>query len=128
MNKDFDGWNEVKKDLHENKPGKFYREREIWWCSVGINIGFEQDGKEQASSRPVLIIRGFSLRTCLVVPLTTSIKEGVYNLSVGVVDEKEAQASLSQIRVIDTKRLLVKICRLDKDQFDVIRKAVKDLL
>ena len=45
--KEFDKWNELKKKLHNSeKPKKFYfREREIWWCSLGLNIGFEEDGK-----------------------------------------------------------------------------------
>ena len=46
-NKNFDKWNELKKKLHISEKAKdfYFREREIWWCSLGVNIGFEQDGK-----------------------------------------------------------------------------------
>ena len=47
MEKDFDKWNESKKVIHHNNEDKFYHEREVWWCSLGINIGFEQDGKDE---------------------------------------------------------------------------------
>jgi hypothetical protein len=45
MKKDFDGWNEKKKDTNE-KIGPFCHERELWWCTLGVNIGFEQDGSD----------------------------------------------------------------------------------
>ena len=47
---------------------------------------------------------------------------------IGLIEGKEARALLSQIRVIDTKRLVRKVGYLDKVVFNSIRKAVKDLL
>lgn len=44
FNKDFDSWNTRKKELNSIKP-HFYQEREIRWCSLGINIGFEETKK-----------------------------------------------------------------------------------
>ena len=104
MEKDFDKWNKRKKEIDAEEPN-FYHEREIRWCSLGVNIGFEQDGTSEAYKRPVLIIRGFSRHVCLVVPLTTSTKRNPYYMSVGIVENVEAFAILSQIRLIDTKRL-----------------------
>jgi len=49
-------------------------------------------------------------------------------LDVGTVDGKEAKAILSQIRVIDTKRLVNKAGVLNKKMFDEIRKAVRNLI
>ncbi|MBI5005410.1 MAG: type II toxin-antitoxin system PemK/MazF family toxin, partial [Candidatus Lloydbacteria bacterium] len=37
-------------------------------------------------------------------------------------------AIISQIRLVDTKRLINKIGFIDKDLFDKIRKTVKDML
>jgi len=127
MKKDFDKWNTRKKEIDEDKPN-FYHEREIRWCSLGVNIGFEQDGTSEAYKRPVLIIKGFSRHVCLVVPLTTSTKKNPYHLSVGIVEDIEAFAILSQIRLIDTKRLHVRLAILDKSKFQEIKKAIKDLL
>ncbi len=75
MKKDFDTWNIQKKEIHESGEGRFYRAREVWWCSLGINIGFEQDGTGKTSDRPVLILKPFSRHVCLIVPLTSSKKK-----------------------------------------------------
>ena len=52
-----------------------------------------------------MILRGFGPDACLVVPLTTSPREHALRLSVGVVDGKPAKANISQMRVVDTRRL-----------------------
>ncbi|MDO8512512.1 MAG: type II toxin-antitoxin system PemK/MazF family toxin [bacterium] len=69
-----------------------------------------------------------SKQTCLVIPLTASTRHHLMRPAVGVVGDKEAHALLSQIRVIDAKRLVRKIGYLNKDIFERIRKAVKDTL
>ena len=102
--------------------------RELWWCRIGVNIGSEQDGKGDEYSRPCLILRGFGPDACLVVPLSTSPREHPLRIAVGEVEDKEARANLSQMRVIDTRRLVRKIGFLDKNAFDHIRKAAKAIL
>lgn len=127
MQKDFDSWNIKKKELNTKQPN-FYRARDIRWCSLGINIGFEEDGTSEKYRRPVLVIKGFSLNVCLIVPLTTSKKENPYHVSVGVIDNREAFAILSQIRLIDTKRLHDRLAILDQKKFKEIRKALRNLI
>ncbi len=129
IKKDFDRWNESKKKANDNKGYlPLYHEREIRWCRLGVNIGFEQDGTGKDFSRPVLILKGFSRHVCLVLPLTTSIKKNTYNISIGKIDGKKASVIISQIRLIDTRRLDQFILFLDKKLFEDIRKSVKDLL
>ncbi|MEK7500813.1 MAG: type II toxin-antitoxin system PemK/MazF family toxin [Patescibacteria group bacterium] len=127
MEKDFDGWNEVKKCTHTEQP-RLYTVREIWWCRFGVNIGTEQDGRGEWFVRPCIILRGFGSDACLVVPLTTSTRKHSLRILVGVVDGREARANLSQLRVVDTRRLERKIGFLDKGVFLSIRKAAKGLL
>jgi mRNA-degrading endonuclease toxin of MazEF toxin-antitoxin module len=127
QNKDFDKWNTKKKELNYIKS-HYYKEREIRWCSLGVNIGFEEDGTSHGYKRPVLILRGFSRDVCLVVPLTTSKKKNKYYLNIGQVEDKEAFVILSQIRLIDTKRLHDRLSILDTDRFEKIRKAIRDLI
>jgi mRNA interferase MazF len=127
MKKDFDGWNKIKKKTDTGKP-HLYTVREIWWCRFGVNVGTEQDGKGEWYVRPCIILRGFGPDACLVVPLTTSPHNHVLRISVGKIEGEEAKANISQIRVIDTKRLEEKIGFLEKDLFVKLRKAVKDLL
>ena len=45
MEKDFQGWHQLKININESKKLPTFNEREIWWCSIGTNIGFEMDGK-----------------------------------------------------------------------------------
>jgi mRNA-degrading endonuclease toxin of MazEF toxin-antitoxin module len=128
MQKNFDKWNEIKKDIHLKNESKLYHAREIWWCSLGVNVGFEQDGDGKEYQRPVLVFKGFSANTCLIFPLTTSAEKHKMRISIGTVDGKEASIILSQPRIIDTKRLVEKVEFLDKEIFEIIRKAVKELL
>ena len=128
MAKDFDTWNGQKKQIQENESYlPLYSEREIRWCRLGINVGFEQDGTGNGFSRPVLIMKGFSRRVCLIVPLTTSQKKNRYLIPLGTIGDEEAQAIISQLRLIDTRRLDTRIETLDMSRFEQLRKAVKDI-
>lgn len=128
MQKDFDGWNKQKKSIDEYSHAPLYHEREIRWCRLGTNIGFEQDGTGEGRARPVLILKAFSRSVCLIIPLTTSTKKNPYYIAIGAVDERQASVIISQLRLVDTKRLEQKIVSLDKKTFEVIRKAIKDML
>jgi mRNA interferase MazF len=127
MDKNFDGWNEVKKKTDSEQP-RLYTVRELWRCRFGVNIGTEQDGRGEKFLRPALILRGFGADACLVAPLTTSAREHPLRVSVGMVEDREARANLSQLRVVDTRRLVEKIDFLDKAIFVSVRKAAKALL
>lgn len=124
--KDFDAWNEVKKRTHAERP-RLYTVREIWWCKLGVNIGTEQDGKGEWYDRPCVILRGFGADACLVVPLTTSAREHSLRVPIGLIEGQEAKANLSQIRVIDTRRLEEKVGFLEAEAFSNLRKAARDL-
>lgn len=125
--KDFDAWNELKKKT-EAEQRRFYTVREIWWCRLGLNIGTEEDGKGELFLRPALILRGFGPDACLVAPLTTSTREHPLRVLVGVVDGKEARVNLSQLRVVDTRRLIERVGFLDKEVFSNVRKIARGLL
>src|SRR3989344_2648789 len=118
MQKDFDGWNTIKKEVNESIFADYIHEREVWWCSLGINIGFEEDGKNASFERPVLILKKFSKEVVLIVPLSTKVKNHPYHfphLHYG----QEYSALLSQVRVISTKRLLRKIYEMDNSIFTI---------
>ena len=126
MKKDFDQWNIVKKKTNAEHP-RLYTVREIWWCRLGVNIGIEQDGKGEWYARPCVIMRGFGPDACLVIPLTTSPREHALRVPVGSVEGFQARANLSQIRVVDTRRLESKIDFLEKGVFSKLRKAARDM-
>ena len=117
MQKDFTTWANKKSVINDKTGTALFHEREVWWCVLGINIGYEQDGGQEDFGRPVIIIKKFNLDACLIVPLTTKSKSGKYYLPVGSISGREAVAVLSQVRFIDRKRLSEKICTLEKNMF-----------
>jgi len=128
MQKDFDKWNEKKKFINKQELAKFCHSREIWWCSIGTNIGFEQDGTGKNFDRPILVIRGFNENLFFGVALIGKKKEGKFYFYIGKVEDRDATAVLSQARLIDTKRLVRKITTLDEDSFEQLKTALKKVL
>lgn len=125
MKKDFDLWNQYKKDIEADHDNVLYQKRDIWWCRLGVNVGYEQDGTGKEFERPVVVLYGFSKQVCLVVPLTTSTKKNRYHISAGKVHGKDAYAITSQIRLIDTKRLFKKMGKIPQDTCIEIQKAIR---
>jgi mRNA interferase MazF len=117
MKKDFWDWHRQKTDLNNSGSIAFFYEREVWWCFLGINIGFEQDGNLERFARPVIIITKFNLDSCLIVPLTTKTKRGKYYFDLGEVGGFRSTAILSQLRFIDQKRLTSKVGILEQSLF-----------
>jgi mRNA interferase MazF len=122
--KDFDKWNTVKKatDAADEESRLFFRDGDIWWVRLGVNVGYETDGKNREFTRPVLVVKKYNQYSFLAIPLTTAQKPNPYRLPIGTVAGKEACATLSQMRNIDSKRLVKKIARLDHNIFDAIKK------
>ncbi len=124
MDKSFDEWNLVKKKINFQPKKVYYHPREVWWCSLGINIGSEQDGTGQNYDRPVLILKGFNRDSLLVIPMTGKRKIGKYYFYIGRISDRESSAIFSQIRLIDSKRLLRKMGMIDKATFAKIKTAL----
>lgn len=122
--KDFDSWNVQKKLVDATSPKVFFHIREVWWCKLGINVGFEQDGKSEKFSRPIVILKTYSINAALVVPLTSKDKKGTYYFDLGKIGGREAKAVLSQIRFIDKRRLIKKFDVVDKEIFEKLKSAI----
>ena len=127
MSKDFDGWNGRKKKLNEIEP-HFYREGEVWWCSVGVNVGVEEDGTGSDYARPVVVLRSFNRNSLIAIALTGHRKDGDYYIYLGKIDGRDNSAILSQIRHIDSRRLLKRIGKLDEHLFAFLKSSARDRL
>jgi mRNA interferase MazF len=132
MQRDFKSWHTKKEEVNtiENRP--FFHEREIWFCYLGTNVGFEQDGSEEFL-RPIVIVRKFNNQIFWAIPLTKAVKkikknaEGYYytfSFLPGVI----STAILSQIRLIDGKRLSRHIGTINENDFKALTKKLKALL
>ncbi len=125
--KDFDTWNQEKQTLHNSRTNVVFHEREIWWCSIGVNIGYEQDGKNDLFERPVVIIKKFNRDVAWVAPLTTKVKYGIYYHSI-FHEDQEFSVILSQLRLLSTKRLRRYVRKISPHQFWLIRDKIKKLI
>jgi len=128
QHKDFDNWNKFKKELHTNGNPSYAHEREIWWCSLGINVGSEQDGTGINFDRPVLVVKGFNQNIFFGVALTGQKREGKYYFYIGKTDGRDSSAILSQVRLIDAKRLVRKMGTIDEATFLELKKALRKTL
>jgi mRNA interferase MazF len=127
MSKKFDNWNEIKKNLHGEHKAVIFKERDIFWVSIGINIGYEQDGKGEIFSRPVVIVKKYNNNLFFGVPLSTTIREGSFFFSFDFNNEISS-ALLVQGRVYDAKRLENKIGMISKNDFESLKSKLKGLL
>jgi mRNA interferase MazF len=126
--KNFDEWNDVKKVLEKDIENFLeINERELWWCSLGINLGDEEDGKNNNFERPVLIIKKFNNRVVWILPLTTRPGHLKYYFGINYRNIK-SYAILSQLRLISVKRLKRMLGRLSPKQFYEIRKIIISFL
>lgn len=124
QSKDFDKWNKQKKKLHMHERAVLFHEREIWWCSLGVNVGFEQDGANELFERPVLIVKKFNRDVLWVLPLTRSEKKNKYHFPLAQNQERNSMVILSQLRLISAKRLQRRMHKLPWKQFQEIVEAV----
>ena len=128
MEKDFTDWHHKKTAIEQSAgPRVFFHEREVWWCSLGLNVGFEQDGRGSRFSRPVLVFKKFNKEVFWALPLSTKIKTSKFYSPVDLHDGVARVAIISQIRLMDGKRLLQKVGTIDEDNYAIIQKAAINL-
>ncbi len=126
MEKDFDTWNIKKKELEKNSVDIFTYPREIWWCSLGVNIGIETDGKNNFFERPVLVVKVFNKNMIWCLPLTSTLKDSSFYYPIRIKND-DYSVMISQLRTISSKRLLRKEDMLGITEFDHIITRLKYL-
>jgi mRNA interferase MazF len=125
--KKFDNWNEVKKQIDNKTKISIPKEREVYWACIGENIGFEQNGKSELFTRPVLVFKRFNKNIFFGVPLSTQIKDGNFFFTFTLNGEL-SNALLVQGKLFDIRRLEKKIGMISKDEFSQLKLKFKDLL
>ena len=122
--KRFDEWMGVKEKIHyaENLPT--IRDRQVWWCALGENVGVEVNGKSGAFSRPILIFKKINRYSFLGVPLTSVPHYDKWHAQF-TFQEKDSFAKLTQIRVLSTSRLYYYMGMVTKNDYDIVRRGLK---
>ena len=121
MRKDFDKWNTIKQETNQKiLPNDFFfYEREIWWCSLGKNIGVEVNGKDEGFERPGIILKVFNKDMMWVLPITSSVKKSKFYYNF-IFNNIEQSIMVTQIRTISSKRLRRKIGTISDSDFERI--------
>ena len=125
--KDFNRWNELKKkiDNEDSLPDNFPKEGEVWMSSVGVNIGYEQNGSEDNFSRPMLIIKKFNNHMFWAIPLSTKQKDFDFYFNFTEPNGQKVSAILAQMKLVSVKRLKRDIYIIPKELFEEIKDKLK---
>ena len=115
--KNFNSWNERKIKLDANIAFLHPKEREIWWCSIGVNVGSEVYGKGESYTRPVLVINAEGSESFVGIPLTSNIKSKKYACIIKTDDNTLHTALIYQVRNFDKRRLTAKMYTLSIEEY-----------
>lgn len=102
-------------------------EGQVYWCFMGENVGFEQNGKGECFHRPVLVFKKFTNDIFWGIPMSTKNKDNKYYIKV-LLKDVEQSAIISQLRVLDSKRLYLFIGYISKQDFNKIESKVISLI
>ena len=127
MQKDFDKWNDLKKSIDAGQTDTFANPREVWWCSLGVNVGIETDGKPNLFERPVLVLKVFNAEMIWVLPITSVLKEASFRY-VFTFNHTKQSVVVTQIRTISTKRLRRKVGTIPEEDFKNIQKKLINII
>jgi len=127
---DFDSWNELKKKIEaeKNYPDKFPKEGEVWMCSLGRNIGFEQNGGGNNFSRPNLIIKKFNNHMFWAISLSTRQKHFDFYFNYIDPNNQKVSAILAQMKLVSVKRLNRKLYDIPSELFYEMKQKLKSFL
>ena len=126
MKKDFDRWNREKKHLDAKKHNATFKEREIWWCDLGLNIGHEMDGSGNDFGRPVLILRRYNEYAAWVLTRTEKGLPFYHILKTKKVCG--SRVSLTQGKLISSKRLRNRIVKINDVEFREIQEELTSII
>jgi len=102
--------------------------KQVWWLSIGLNVGVEEDGKNNNFERPVLIVKVFNRQCFLGIPITSADKSNKKYYFPITYNQKKFFLILSQIRLFSVKRLSRKIYKIDSADFLQIKKELKKVI
>ncbi len=123
----YNKWNIKKQNIHflDNRD-IYFKEGDIWWCSIGLNIGDESYGKGRDFRRPILIFKKLSKDLCIALPLTSKLKKGTWFVDI-ILNNQSRCVMLYQIRVLNKKRFSIKIGEICDDDFNKVKRKLENL-
>ncbi|MEK7646429.1 MAG: type II toxin-antitoxin system PemK/MazF family toxin [Patescibacteria group bacterium] len=128
MKKDYSKWSVQKEGINSIETRPLFQQRDIWFCAIGCNIGYEEDGAGDDFIRPIVVVCKINSNMCWVVPLTRTSKANQFYFKLSVFSEGFSMAILSQLRIVDAKRLSRKIGFVPQDVFLEMQERLKRFL
>lgn len=118
--KTFQSWCKLKIVLWGKENKIIFKQGDIWWCSLGMNLGEEMFGKGEKFTRPVFVFRKFTSNSFLGLSLTRQEKQGSWYVEITIHGEKN-WVMLNQARILDKKRLINRVVALDTNDFQKVK-------
>ena len=128
MKKDFQNWHALKSKINSDDKQLLYRAQEVWWCSLGANVGVEADGKKDLFERPVLVFRKFNKDMFWGIPMTSQKKDTQPFYFPVFLHSEEQIIILSQLRVLSSKRLIRRLTKISDSQFSSLNNAIESYI
>ena len=131
MEENFDKWNQVKKNVQEDEKTRLFKQRDIFFITMGQNIGFEQNGKGENFVRPIVILKKITNQMFIGIPLSSQLKDGdwFFKFEFNIKDKISLNiAILPQIRMFSSKRLLNKIGVMKIEDFEKMKDKIKKFI
>ena len=125
--KRFDEWMELKENIHCRASLRTFKEKEVWWCGMGENVGVEINGKGSEFARPVLVLRKLSRTSFIGLPLTSQSHDGSWYVHFRF-KNKDEYAVFAQIRTFSAKRLYRMIGSVDDSDMCLVVDKLKAFL
>jgi mRNA interferase MazF len=126
--KDFVAWIQQKIKINDQGSTKPFKEGEIWWSNVGVNIGCEIDGKGVLFTRPILIVKKFSRNHYWGLPLTSKSQSNNDFYHEITLKGQSSWVCLSQLKTMDVRRLQRKMTKLADKETVLIKKKLAKFL
>jgi mRNA-degrading endonuclease toxin of MazEF toxin-antitoxin module len=123
----FDKWNKIKQKVSKKEPIQF-KQGEIYFMSVGENIGYEIYGHGELFLRPVLVYRKLSSTAFVGIPLTSKQREGNYYFTFKYTTKTLSTACINQIRTFDIRRNKYYDGYINVKDFTRLRDKVKEFM
>ena len=123
----FDKWNKLKQIIDAKQRLISFRPRDIYFISVGQNVGCETFGKGGEFLRPVLVYKKLSKESFVGIPMTSKQKVGSYFFNF-CFKNKISTLMFNQMRVFDIKRVKFFYGRIGSNTLQNIEKRVKEFM
>jgi mRNA interferase MazF len=126
--KEYDKWNEVKKNVQQDKKIRLFKERDIFFINMGQNVGYEQNGKGINFVRPIVVLKKITKDMFIGIPLSTQIKSGswFYSFEFTMKDKISTNiAIIPQLKMYSSQRLLNKIGVINISNYTELKEKVK---